>query len=52
MDALIDLFTSLSGLMSLGVVAFVCVMGVYFTRMALRKMEQEEAQLLKRRTAH
>lgn len=42
MVAMIDLFTSFSGLLSLGVVVFVCVMGAYFTRMALRKMEEEE----------
>ena len=44
MDAMIDLFTSLSGLMSLGIIAFVCLMGGYFTRMALRKMDEELAQ--------
>ena len=42
MDAMIDLFTSFSGLLSLGIVAFVCVMGAFITRMALRKMEEEE----------
>lgn len=42
MDAMIDLFTSFSGLLSLGIIAFVCVMGTFITRMALRKMEEEE----------
>lgn len=45
MDAMIDLFTSFSGLLSLGIIAFVCVMGGYFTRMALRKMNEEQARL-------
>ncbi|MBN8432231.1 DUF3149 domain-containing protein [Microbulbifer salipaludis] len=45
MDAMIDLFTSFSGLLSLGIIAFVCVMGGFFTRLALRKMNEEQAQL-------
>lgn len=51
MDALIDLFTSLSGLMSLGIIAFVCVMGAYITRLALRKMAQEEARAARGKAA-
>ncbi|WP_226705119.1 DUF3149 domain-containing protein [Microbulbifer elongatus] len=47
MDAMIDLFTSFSGLLSLGIIAFVCVMGGFFTRMALRKMDEEQARLEK-----
>ncbi|MBB5213202.1 DUF3149 domain-containing protein [Microbulbifer hydrolyticus] len=45
MDAMIDLFTSFSGLLSLGIIAFVCVMGGYFTRMALRKMREEQEKM-------
>jgi len=45
MDAIIDLFTSFSGLLSLGIIAFVCVMGGFFTRMALRKMNEEQARI-------
>ncbi|WGL17503.1 DUF3149 domain-containing protein [Microbulbifer bruguierae] len=44
MDAMIDLFSSFSGLLSLGIIAFVCLMGAYFTRMALHKMNEELAQ--------
>jgi hypothetical protein len=40
MAALIDLFTSFSGLLSLGIIAFVCVMAGFFIRLALRNMEQ------------
>lgn len=40
MDAMIDLFTSFSGLLSLGIIGFVCLMGVYFTRMALHNMNE------------
>lgn len=50
MDAMIDLFTSFSGLLSLGIIAFVCVMGGFFTRMALRKMREEQARLEKDQT--
>ncbi|QHQ40736.1 DUF3149 domain-containing protein [Microbulbifer hydrolyticus] len=42
---MIDLFTSFSGLLSLGIIAFVCVMGGYFTRMALRKMREEQEKM-------
>ncbi|WP_299599225.1 DUF3149 domain-containing protein [uncultured Microbulbifer sp.] len=45
MDAMIDLFTSFSGLLSLGIIAFVCLMGGYFTRMALRKMNEEQSRI-------
>lgn len=45
MDAMIDLFTSFSGLLSLGIIAFICVMAGYITRMALRKMREEQEQL-------
>lgn len=45
MAALIDLFTSLSGLLSLGIIAFVCVMAAFITRMALRKMKEEERRV-------
>lgn len=41
MDALIDLFTSFSGLLSLGIIGFICLMAAYLVRLALRKMEQE-----------
>lgn len=41
MDALIDLFTSFSGLLSLAVIAFVCLMAGFFIRLTLRKMEEE-----------
>lgn len=40
MDALIDLFTSFSGLLSLGIIGFILLMGAYLTRFALRKMEE------------
>ena len=52
MDAMIDLFTSFSGLLSLGIIAFVCVMGGYITRMALRKMNEEQTRLEKVDTGH
>ncbi|MBY6192070.1 DUF3149 domain-containing protein [Microbulbifer agarilyticus] len=51
MDALIDLFTSFSGLLSLGIIGFVCLMGGYFTRMAFRKMDQELAQQAEQQAA-
>lgn len=41
MDALIDLFTSFSGLLSLGVIAFVCLMAAYFIRLVLRNIDKE-----------
>ncbi|SEA15038.1 DUF3149 domain-containing protein [Microbulbifer marinus] len=41
MDALIDLFTSFSGLLSLGIIGFVCLMAGYFIRLALREIERE-----------
>ena len=41
MTALIDLFTSFSGLLSLGIIAFVCLMAGFFIRLALRNMQQE-----------
>ncbi|HEY8568618.1 MULTISPECIES: DUF3149 domain-containing protein [Microbulbifer] len=47
MDAMIDLFTSFSGLLSLGIIGFVCVMAGYFTRMALNKMNKELEQQAK-----
>ncbi|WP_237067818.1 DUF3149 domain-containing protein [Microbulbifer guangxiensis] len=40
MAALIDLFTSFSGLLSLGIIAFVCLMATFMTRMVLRKMHE------------
>lgn len=40
MDALIDLFTSLSGILSLGIIAFVCVMATYLLRLALRNIRE------------
>ncbi|WP_295802937.1 DUF3149 domain-containing protein [uncultured Microbulbifer sp.] len=53
MDALIDLFTSFSGLLSLGVIGFVCLMAAYFTRLALRKMVDEERRAsVREKTAH
>lgn len=41
MDAWIDLFTSLSGLLSLGIIAFVCVMAAYILRLAMRNIREE-----------
>lgn len=41
MPALIDLFTSFSGLLSLGIIVFICLMGAYIARMAMRKVEEE-----------
>ncbi|GAA5525836.1 hypothetical protein Maes01_02409 [Microbulbifer aestuariivivens] len=40
MVALVDLFTSFSGLLSVGIIAFILAMGAYMTRMVLRKMEE------------
>ncbi|MFI2812027.1 MULTISPECIES: DUF3149 domain-containing protein [Microbulbifer] len=40
MDALIDLFTSFSGLLSLGIIGFILLMGAFITRMALRNMNE------------
>ncbi|WP_237057507.1 DUF3149 domain-containing protein [Microbulbifer sediminum] len=40
MDALIDLFTSFSGLLSLGIIGFILLMGGFITRMALRNMAE------------
>ncbi|WP_226667154.1 DUF3149 domain-containing protein [Microbulbifer aggregans] len=45
MEALIDLFTSFSGLLSLAIIAFVCLMAAYFIRLAFRKMDEEEHKL-------
>lgn len=42
MDALIDLFTSFSGLLSLGVIGFICLMAAYFIRLTIRKMAEED----------
>ncbi|WP_346838115.1 DUF3149 domain-containing protein [Microbulbifer sp. SAOS-129_SWC] len=40
MDALINLFTSFSGLLSLGIIAFVCAMAGYLLHLALRNMRE------------
>ncbi len=48
MDALIDLFTSFSGLLSLGVIAFICLMAAYFIRLALRNIDKESRAPRKR----
>ncbi|WP_069946381.1 DUF3149 domain-containing protein [Microbulbifer aggregans] len=40
MAALIDLFTSFSGLLSLGIIGFILLMAAYITRMVLRKMDE------------
>ncbi|MFV8783306.1 DUF3149 domain-containing protein [Microbulbifer sp. SA54] len=45
MDALIDLFTSFSGLLSLAIVAFVCLMATFFIRLAFKKMDEEEHEI-------
>lgn len=48
MPALIDLLTSFSGLLSLAVIAFICLMAAYLTRLALRKMEEDSRVRLHR----
>ncbi|MEX2962426.1 DUF3149 domain-containing protein [Microbulbifer sp. TYP-18] len=44
MTALIDLFTSFSGLLSLGIIGFVCLMAAFFIRLVLRNMEQSATE--------
>mgnify|MGYP000211875802 CR=1 FL=1 len=41
MDALVDLLTSFSGLLSLGIIGFICLMGAFFIRLALRNIKKE-----------
>lgn len=42
MKAIVDLFSTDYGLMSLGVIVFVVVMGVWFYRFFARKMDESE----------
>lgn len=42
MDALIDLFTSFSGLLSLGIIVFICLMAAFFIRLTMRKIAEED----------
>ncbi|WP_444943169.1 DUF3149 domain-containing protein [Microbulbifer sp. ZKSA006] len=44
MDALIDLFTSFSGLLSLGVIAFIFLMAVFFVRLIRNNVEKAVAE--------
>ncbi len=45
MEALKDLFTSDVGLMSLGAMAFMLGMGVFFVRFFLRHMHEDEERM-------
>ncbi|GAB2903807.1 DUF3149 domain-containing protein [Microbulbifer echini] len=51
MDALIDLFTSFSGLLSLAVIAFIFLMAVYFYRLIRNNVEREVAEQEQRERA-
>ncbi|WP_444929006.1 DUF3149 domain-containing protein [Microbulbifer sp. SSSA002] len=44
MDALIDLFTSFSGLLSLGVIAFIFLMAAFFVRLIRNNVEKAVAE--------
>lgn len=44
MKAMVDLFSTDYGLFSVGVLAFILVMAVWFYRFFTRKMEESEAQ--------
>jgi len=44
MDALIDLFTSFSGLLSLAVIGFIFLMAFYFYRLIRNNVEQAVAE--------
>lgn len=48
MAALKILFTTSTGLMSLGVIGFIIGMGWFFTRLFLRKMREDEAAAQRR----
>ncbi|MFA0810472.1 DUF3149 domain-containing protein [Microbulbifer epialgicus] len=44
MDALIDLFTSFSGLLSLAVIGFILLMAFYFYRLVRNNVEKAVAE--------
>ncbi|WHI44975.1 DUF3149 domain-containing protein [Microbulbifer sp. EKSA008] len=44
MDALIDLFTSFSGLLSLAVIAFIFLMAAFFVRLVRNNVEKAVAE--------
>ncbi|WP_226644282.1 DUF3149 domain-containing protein [Microbulbifer variabilis] len=44
MDALVDLFTSFSGLLSLAVIGFIFLMAYYFYRLVSSNVEKEIAE--------
>lgn len=44
MKAIVDLFSTDYGLMSAGVIAFVIVMGVWFSRFFARKIAESQQQ--------
>lgn len=47
MKAIVDLFSTDYGLMSLGVIAFMLGMGVFFLRMFTKKMDESARQASK-----
>ncbi|WP_444887547.1 DUF3149 domain-containing protein [Microbulbifer sp. JMSA008] len=51
MDALIDLFTSFSGLLSLAVIGFIFLMAYYFYRLVSNNVEKAVAEQEKKERA-